>query len=146
MKFEPVINVAVSFASAFGVSAYTIIAAQASVIHPSPAIFWPSFAGAAVSALLTVKPAFQGKSKETPREVVFLAFITLVVGFLFAFFASDYLNTARVLNFFGPVNAPPGFAAFICGIVGERVLSVAWSKSPSEWLSLLTSIKIGVRK
>lgn len=146
MKIDALINLVGTYGSALAVSASAQIAAQATAIHPSPDIFWPAFGGAATSALLTIKPAFQGKSEEAPRDVAFLAFITLIVGFLFAFFLSDYLNGARIAGMIGPMDAPPTVAAFGCAFFGERILSIVWSKTPSEWWDIITSIKFGAKK
>lgn len=132
-----------SYGAGLVVAAAAQVTAQGTAAAPPPEIFWPAFGGAAASALLTAKPAFEGASEKTPRAIGFLVFCTLTIGFLFSFFCSDFLNRVRIADMIGPLNTSPEFAAFACAFAGERVLSFVWSKSPAEWWGFITSIRIG---
>lgn len=148
MKLDAAFSALASYSSAFTASAavQAVTLAQSLAPEPPPDIFWPAFAGAAASGLLTLKPLADPDSTAPPRKVAFLAFITLTVGFLFSFFVSDYLNGVKIMGVAGPLNYPPAVAAFAVAFGGERILAVIWSKSPQEWWAWLTSLKPGGSK
>lgn len=96
------------------------LAASAPAVASAPqSLFWSSFAGAALSALWTVKPAFLGETKDPPSRVAFRAFVSLTSGFCAAFYFAEFLISALS-------DKPPiSVIAFVIAFGGERSMSFA---------------------